>query len=427
MLNKKMDIMQTVIIGIVSIVIGIIIIISRDVLMFDITMVFALFFVISGALTILDWMLHLQKISLLLYGIVEVGVSVFIFTYPNIPMAILPILFSIVLFLHALVHFVTGIIYFKNSLLDWVPETVLAIFFTVFFLTMFLEPLMHLSGLLLLIGSYLVLYGFVQLKDALFEVMKVETKNKLRRKVRLQIPVVLSALIPHQVLMYVNRFFSEGESEEQKTLSDYKENLEPDIEVLVHVTKEGFGIFGHVDICYHDYVISYGNYDAKSYRFKEMLGDGVLFITPKEKYIPFVIADSKKTLFCFGLSLNERQQRAVRKRIREIFQEIEPWEPDYKKAEAINDEKAMASSLKYYANRLYKSTGAKLYKFKRGPYKTYFVLKTNCVALADAILGKTGIDIIGTNGILTPGTYYDYFNHEFLKSRTNVISRTIYR
>lgn len=427
MLNRKMDIMQTTVIGLVSIIIGIIIVLSRDVLMFDVTMAFALFFIISGVLTIIDWLLHLRKISLLLYGVVEVGLSIFIFTYPNIPMAILPLLFSVVLFMHALVHLVTSIIYFKSGLLDWVFETILTIFFTFFFLMMFLEPLMHLSGLLLIIGLYLILYGLVQLKDALFEIMKVETKNKLRRKVRLQIPVILSALIPHQVLMYVNRYFSESESEEPKTVTDYKENLEPDIEVLVHVTKDGFGVFGHVDICYHGYVISYGNYDAKSYRFKEMLGDGVLFIAPKEKYIPFVIEDSKKTLFCFGMSLNEKQQRTVRKRIYQFFQEIEPWEPDYKKAEAINDEEAMAASLQYYANRLYKATGAKLYKFKSGSYKTYFVFKTNCVALADAILGKTGIDIIGTNGIITPGAYYDYFNHQFLKSRTNVISRTIYR
>lgn len=68
-----------------------------------------------------------------------------------------------------------------------------------------------------------------------------------------------------------------------------------------------------------------------------------------------------------------------------------------------------------------------MYKFKSGPFKTYFVLSTNCVAMADTIVGKTGIDIIGINGVITPGTYYEYFNQEFLKSNSKVVTRTIYR
>ena len=41
------------------------------------------------------------------------------------------------------------------------------------------------------------------------------------------------------------------------------------------------------------------------------------------------------------------------------------------------------------------------FKFKRGRYKTYFVLGSNCVKLAEAIMGKAGMDIIDLNGIIS--------------------------
>ena len=75
---------------------------------------------------------------------------------------------------------------------------------------------------------------------------------------------------------------------------------------------------------------------------------------------------------------------------------------------------------------MYNATGAKFYKFNSGKFKTYFVLNTNCVKLADEILGKCGINIIKISGIITPGAYYDYFDREFGFKKSNVVSKTIY-
>ena len=47
-------------------------------------------------------------------------------------------------------------------------------------------------------------------------------------------------------------------------------------------------------------------------------------------------------------------------------------------------------------------TGAEIRKVKEGPFATYFALNTNCVQLADTILGPTGLDILAVNGIPTP-------------------------
>ena len=51
---------------------------------------------------------------------------------------------------------------------------------------------------------------------------------------------------------------------------------------------------------------------------------------------------------------------------------------------------------------------------------------TNCCFLADDIIGKSGMDILSINGIITPGTYYDYLNRELKLKSSNVISKEIY-
>lgn len=426
MLESRLDTWRLMIEGITLTILGIIIIILRDVLMLRMVLFFGIAFLIIALLTFIDWFFHLTRFEKLFYALVELGLALFVLIYPNVPVALLPILFGVVMFLHVVVHAISAYLYFHNGVKSWVKELVSMVLYLILSIVMFLDPLVYVGDLLLIMGCYLCLYGIAKIKTALFEEMKVSTKNSLRRKVRLQLPIFLASLIPYRVLSYINRFFKENEEENASTIIEYKENQEPDLEVLIHVTDKGYGVFGHVDICYHDYVISYGNYDASSYHLKDTIGDGVLFVAPKSLYIPFCIEDSKKTLFGFGLHLTNEQKRLVHQKIREIFNLLEVWQPPYQLAEKMGDEEAMEESLAYYANRLYHRTGAKMYKFRSGPFKTYFVLKTNCVALADAIIGKTGIDIVENNGIITPGSYYDYFNHEFMKQLSSVITRTIY-
>ena len=53
-------------------------------------------------------------------------------------------------------------------------------------------------------------------------------------------------------------------------------------------------------------------------------------------------------------------------------------------------------------------------------------MSTNCVVLADRVIGSAGTDIINLNGIITPGAYYDYLNRELQFENSQVISRTVY-
>ena len=181
------------------------------------------------------------------------------------------------------------------------------------------------------------------------------------------------------------------------------------------MSKKGAGIVGHADLIINDEVMSYGNYDGSSWRLHESVGDGVIFFAKKDGYIPFVIKDSEKTLFAFGLKLNEQQKTRVINRINEIKNNLYEWKPP-----------VYSESNPPYAARLNHAVNTKFYKVKKGEFKTYFVLGTNCVKLVDSIVGKAGIDILEISGIITPGVYYEYLDKEFAKPNTIVISKKIY-
>ena len=199
------------------------------------------------------------------------------------------------------------------------------------------------------------------------------------------------------------------------------------MEVFVHTSANGFNRMGHVDLYYNGKVISYGNYDKSSERFFTMIGDGVVFTTNRDKYIPFCIEHSKKTIFAFGLKLTDKQKQNIDDAINKIFDNLHEWESPYQEALTKSKTKRIKEN-KYqdYASKLYQATTAKFYKFKSGKYKKYFVLGINCCSLADNIIGKSGIDLLKMYGIITPGAYYEYLNREFQKKNSMVVSRKIY-
>ncbi len=90
-----------------------------------------------------------------------------------------------------------------------------------------------------------------------------------------------------------------------------------------------------------------------------------------------------------------------------------------------NEEKGIKS--RDYASVLNRRTGAKFFKFKEGKFKKYFSFNTNCVLFMDKIIGSIGIDIARFTGIITPGTYYDYFNRQYKLKNSMVIFRKVYK
>ena len=271
----------------------------------------------------------------------------------------------------------------------------------------------------ILLGTYLVLLGISNIRDGfLFD--KDQQDQELKRRFRISLPVIFAAFIPAEELKRFNQFLQKGSLAGQG--GPYrlvkKEEEVRGLEILVHTSDSNlFGAIGHVDICYQGKVISYGSYDPFSERLFGMIGEGVLFKVDKEPYIELCKRESHKTLFGYSLSLTEEESQAVEKRLAEIDQLLEPWDPPSRLQE---------DGQPTYAYKLKHELGAELYKFTSSRFKSYFILSTNCCLLADSIVGQAGTAVLDVRGVISPGTYQDYLEYEFEAPNGLVLARTVY-
>lgn len=344
--------------------------------------------------------------------------------FPGIPLSIIPIVFGLYMLLNAIVRLLTFIALVKNNASGKIKEFIMMIIYLTIGIPMLFAPIQSIELLLKIIGIYLILLGTTYIKDFVSSLVPRKYKNKLNRRIRISLPVLFEAIIPYQVLKEINQYMNKTDDDKIiKNLTSNKENIEPDMEVFVHTSERGYNRFGHVDLYFDGEVISYGNYDCDSKKYFDMFGDGVLFTTnSKDKYIPFCIKESDKTIFGFGLKLTDKQKNNIRKHLNKMRENLYEWDPSYKKNINCKDRNKYDD----YSSRLYRKTKANFYKFKSGRFKTYFIVGINCCLLADQIIGKSGSDILKMNGIITPGAYYEYLNNEFYKNNSMVITKTVY-
>ncbi|MGL5312477.1 MAG: HdeD family acid-resistance protein [Peptostreptococcaceae bacterium] len=409
--------------GISLIVVSIITFYARASFLNLVMKAFATAFIINGLSQIINGIIinknDIAKPTTISQSILNFMLGFGILMLPTISLSILPIVFALYLLLNGIAKLITIFIYWKNDIKIKFRLVTKCIIYFVFGITSLLAPLSHLNDILFIISIYLFLFGLDFMKDFISEIIPQKAKNKFKRKVRITLPVFLVAMIPHRVLKKVNAYL-EVENEDANFTNDNSE--EPDLEVFIHVTPSGVGMVGHVDLFYNGEIMSYGNYDESSYKLYGMIGRGVLFSCDKDKYIDFCLNYGNKTLFSYGLRLNEEQKINIEKRIKEIKGNLVEWIPPV----VFENNNKGVEKYTDYASMLYKSTGAKFYKFNSGRFKTYFGLNTNCVLLADSVIGRCGTDVLSFSGIITPGTYYEYFKNEFGKRNSMVITRTIY-
>ena len=276
-------------------------------------------------------------------------------------------------------------------------------------------------------GIYLIFYSVSIFTDFINEEIPRSYTKKINRKVSVHIPVIFTANVLSSTLNRVNDFFSSVETEARRpeiNLSDSEaEHEQPDLDILIHVHKSGVGIFGHTDIFYNGYILSYGNYDEDTIRLFGALGEGVMvFAKGKEKYIDFCLDSKEKTIFDFGLKLTELQKEKVRERIEEHISNSVQWLAPCDRNTNNKDK----STFSDYASQLRMATGASFRKMKKGTFKYYFTFYSNCVKYSDSIVGPAGLDILNLNGMISPGAYFNYFDSEYRRKNSIVISKTVY-
>ena len=340
----------------------------------------------------------------------------------DVPIYILALVIGVYQIFHATINLVTYVLYRKNKIRPRFRLLLDGLVLVFLGGTSLLSSTGNSVFQLFVLGAYFFLYGVSNIRDGfLFE--EEIGKNHLKRRVRMSLPIVLAALIPARTLAKINKFMQENADEREDIhLGMVKSGKTAELEIFVHTAETSlFSAIGHVDICYQGRVISYGNYDPSSETLFGMVGDGVLYFCDRDKYIDLCKRESQKTLFGYGIDLTPEMEKAVQKKLAELKQLTIPWEPSADKIMTGDGKEDYT-----YAYKIRHETDGELYKFIKSKFKSYFVLSTNCVLLADTIVGQAGTDILSPKGFIAPGTYQAYLDREFEKPNSIVVSKHVY-
>lgn len=340
----------------------------------------------------------------------------------DVPIYILALVIGVYQIFHASINLVTYVLYRKNKIRPRFRLLLDGLVLVFLGGTSLLSSTGNSVFQLFVLGAYFFLYGLSNIRDGfLFE--KEIGKNHLKRRIRISLPIVLAALIPARTLAKINKFMQENADEREDIhLGMVKSGKTAELEIFVHTAETSlFSAIGHVDICYQGRVISYGNYDPSSETLFGMVGDGVLYFCDRDKYIDLCKRESQKTLFGYGIDLTPEMEKAVQKKLAELKQLTIPWEPSADKIMTGDGKEDYT-----YAYKIRHETDGELYKFIKSKFKSYFVLSTNCVLLADTIVGQAGTDILSPKGFIAPGTYQAYLDREFEKPNSIVVSKHVY-
>lgn len=407
--------------GFFNITLGILLVIFRIDLAKHLPYLLIFYFFVSGVIKLFGRLFSREnRTESLLISIVRVLFSFWLFGVSfigDLTVYLVVIFLGVYQLFIAIVNFITYWILAKNQVkprknyfFDGLINILLAI-------TAFCSPDGNADLQIFIIGFYLTFLGLTNIRDGIFFDSN-SSKSNLKRKFRFNAPIFITAIMPRTVLSRINDYLL---GTKRVIFRETKDDQEPDIEVLIHVTKDGFGQMGHVDLAYKGQIITYGNYDVGSEKLFGMIGDGVLIKAEKDKYIEYSNQIIHKTLFGYGLKLNNEQKAAVDRQFKDLESLLIPWQPPADKICREGDK-----MIPMYAYNLKQAVGVDCYKFKKSKFKTYFLMSTNCVLLADSIIGQAGLDIIIMHGIITPGTMQDYLEREYEKPNSNVVRKTVY-
>ncbi len=349
--------------------------------------------------------------------IVTLSIIVILMLDANLASLIFPIVLVFWVSVIAISNFVSFLQYRheKNSApIRYLITSLVNLFFAIYFVV-------EKTAVVNLISIYLIISAFTLLLDGLSSAVPNPKKNRLKSKIRITPPTLITAFIPLRLLNDVNAFFK-SDTLREEDLSVARGDVKPNVEVLVHVSDSISGISGHVDLAINNKLYCFGIYDTDSLKFGGTMGHGVLYtVENKEEYINFCRYKNKEMLVGFGLALSDEEIANMEAKLKKIMERTYKWESKLQRAKDGED----LSKYDDYASVLYKHTNAKFYKFSSGSYKYYWALGTNCVKFADELLRASGINTI-ISGVITPGTYYYFLNNEFMNKNPMLVSRNVY-
>lgn len=358
-------------------------------------------------LLIIDLKKRKFNISFSLQFILSVISIIYIYLNPESFVRLFPFMVGWYIILQSVARFIKFLVYVNDDLKYKYFILAEAIITFMFGLFLIIKPLHYLIYLSYYIGTYFIFYSLSDLLKSLNKLLFSKDAQYT-----MPIPIFIAALLPKNTLNNIDKITNIETIDKQS-----------DIEVFIYLRVDGFGQFGHMDFSYKGLTYSYGGFDPHTQKLFGSYGDGVLIVCDRDKFIKHGNVFKKATIIKFGLTLNNDQKELIESRIDELMSRTIPHFSDAEKAEIAHKDEVYDN----YLSNLYLTTKAKTYKFTHGKFKTYFVLTTNCVNVADYVLQMKNLDLINIKGIITPGTYLDFLNNEYLSNSKIVTSRFVYQ
>ncbi len=335
---------------------------------------------------------------------------------------LLPVIFGLYFLVIVIIQVVDYYIYLKNKIKGRLTILIAIIFNLCASLLLTINPHLKTKYIVMIIGIYLIIIGIKNGADFLFEVLPLKIVNKIKMNIKIPIPEIFTAFIPQQLIRLVNEMLEVDP--EANNYNYNKKDDKSDLQIIIHLASSGTAIMGHVEIAFEDRIYSYGSYDMHSRSLFQAIGDGVILIVDKQKYMKYCVEKRDRYLIEFGIKLTNNEKEIIKKNINELIN-INTIDY-YSDAQLIEQGKLPPRKLTDMSSEIYMYADGRFKKITKGKYKKLFVLTNNCAMMVKSVLKTIGKDVIAINGILTPGAYYDYLNRQFMLKNTNVITRKIY-
>ncbi len=406
------------IIGVVLIIVGIFMIFLPNRIFSLILIASILFSLFNGIYLFIRFVKKKDKMDFF-FSFFSIFFTFFLMYFKFIPRWILRTTFGAYSILCGLACLIQSNINRINESKGYFFDFIYSILYLIFGFYLLLNPNFHTNLLMQAFGIYFLILGSRYITDG-YEGVNPSIKYKWKRKIRITLPTFICAIVPDIALIRINRFLENGKPEDLYSF-DQMENVR--LKVIVHVGRKGLQKVGHICFSFDDIVYSYGNYDSDSFRLNQTIGDGVMFTVPLEKYIPNMLDMENNSIFEYGIHTTSEQNEVIMDILKKLKNRSYRWYTKVEKEMAYDRFDTYEID---YPSRLHYRTGAKFYKIKTGKFHIYWALGDNCALFTDKILGTLGSDVLSMKGIISPGTYLDWLDKEYLKLNSPILFRNIY-
>lgn len=352
-------------------------------------------------------------------GFISMAFGIVLVFYSFLPEWIIRVTFGAYCLIVALSMLIQQIIYVSEDIRNGLYGWAMTAGYSILGLMLLFTPRVSSHMLMQLFGGYFLLLGARFLVDSLDFVSK---NYRWKRMIHVSLPMPIAAILPDWTLQSINHHIQNGRDVQIYGKKPDRDRP-PVLRAMVHVGPDGFQKVGHFSFCYKGMVYSYGNYDMESGRLFGTMGDGVYFRVPYELYLGNITRYENNTIFEYGITISEEEEKLIDKELENLHNRSYRW---YCPIEREGIPGKLEGFEEDYPSRLHFRTGAKFYKLKKGKFRTYWVMGENCVLFSDQILGAVGADVLSIRGIITPGTYHDYLQREYLKENSPIVTCTIH-